>query len=541
MKPVTESTRVVKGVFILTAAALVTKLLSAVYRVPFQNIVGDTGFYIYQQVYPFYGLVLVLSTYGFPVVISKLYTEQKETGNTEGANRLLAVAFLFLSVIGISLFCLFYYGAEWIAGAMGDPELHLLFRIIAFPFLLVPFSSVFRGYFQGKGDMAPTAVSQVGEQFVRVVTILSLSALFISQGYSLYYAAGGAAFGSLTGGLVSAFILGLYYLKSRDQGPFRKYRLVSLIKESSSIAKALAVQGFAISVSGMLLILMQMADSLNLYQLLANSGIGAADAKEAKGIYDRGQPLIQLGTVVATSMSLSLVPVILSDTLKNRTESVIHHVKMSLQISVIIGTGATAGLISIIRPANQLLFENTQGSMVLAILSLMILLGSVIITMTSVLQGLNYSVFPAMVIMLGFGLKMMFNVLLVPQFCTVGAAAASIMSMAVILLVLMAKLRMVMKKRILPLSFLLKVFLAALSMAVFLAIYLRITGFLYVCLDSARFAAAVQGLTAVLLGGCLYLLIIIKNRILSEQQLLVLPFGGRLRFLLPNRRSQDKS
>ncbi|MFB8736447.1 oligosaccharide flippase family protein [Bacillus sp. SL00103] len=45
-----------QGAVILTIAGLLSKVLSAVYRVPFQNIVGDTGFYIYQQVYPFLGI-----------------------------------------------------------------------------------------------------------------------------------------------------------------------------------------------------------------------------------------------------------------------------------------------------------------------------------------------------------------------------------------------------------------------------------------------------------------------------------------------------
>ena len=66
----------------------------------------------------------------------------------------------------------------------------------------------------------------------------------------------------------------------------------------------------------MLLIFIQLADSLNLYSLLVDSGIGLETAKELKGVYDRGQPLIQLGTVVATSMSLSLVPLITKEKMK---------------------------------------------------------------------------------------------------------------------------------------------------------------------------------------------------------------------------------
>ena len=53
------------------------------------------------------------------------------------------------------------------------------------------------------------------------------------------------------------------------------------------------------------LIFLQLADSLNLYSLLTEAGIHSEEAKGLKGVYDRGQPLIQLGSIVATSMSLS--------------------------------------------------------------------------------------------------------------------------------------------------------------------------------------------------------------------------------------------
>lgn len=88
------------------------------------------------------------------------------------------------------------------------------------------------------------------------------------------------------------------------------------MEEVLDIVKTLTFQGFAICITGMLLIFIQMADSINLYTLLVSSGIGEFEAKQLKGIYDRGQPLLQLGTVLATSMSLSLVPLISSEKMK---------------------------------------------------------------------------------------------------------------------------------------------------------------------------------------------------------------------------------
>src|SRR5581483_10469078 len=100
MENVSPSKALFRGAFILTIAGLVTKILSAFYRIPFQNIVGDTGFYIYQQIYPFYAIAVSLSTTGFPVVISKLYTEQQEKHDERKSRLLLLVSFLYLQICG---------------------------------------------------------------------------------------------------------------------------------------------------------------------------------------------------------------------------------------------------------------------------------------------------------------------------------------------------------------------------------------------------------------------------------------------------------
>src|SRR3954464_14534758 len=114
-KSIHQSKAVFKGAFILTIAAIITKILSAFYRIPYQNIVGDVGFYIYQQVYPFYGLAVVLSTTGFPVVISKLFAEQREKGNEEKNRFLLFTSYIYLQLFGVVCFLILYFGAGQIA------------------------------------------------------------------------------------------------------------------------------------------------------------------------------------------------------------------------------------------------------------------------------------------------------------------------------------------------------------------------------------------------------------------------------------------
>ena len=61
-----------RGALILMIAGMLSKVLSALYRIPLQNLTGDFGYYIYQQMYPFIGILMMLSLYGFPAAVSKL-------------------------------------------------------------------------------------------------------------------------------------------------------------------------------------------------------------------------------------------------------------------------------------------------------------------------------------------------------------------------------------------------------------------------------------------------------------------------------------
>ncbi|KHF28476.1 putative cell division protein YtgP [Anoxybacillus sp. BCO1] len=315
-----------RGAFILTLAALFTKILSAFYRIPYQNIAGDVGFYIYQQVYPFYGIFLALSTYGYPVAISKLIAQNKQPTYEFAVARL---SFYFLSFISVIMFSILYFGASFFAIMMGDDQLAPLIRVISFAFLLLPFTSVLRGYFQGREEMIPTAVSQVVEQFIRVVAILFLSFLLLHRGFTVYEAGAGAMFGSLIGSFAALFVLVAYMLRRR----MNAYTGIQLPKqEKRKVLSFLAIHGVTICLANMVLVLMQLVDSFTLLPLLRQAGLHEL-AKTAKGIYDRGQPFIQLGTVAATSFSLALVPML------SRKQTQREGVYTAVRVAFVIGLG----------------------------------------------------------------------------------------------------------------------------------------------------------------------------------------------------------
>lgn len=537
MKHENQSRALFRGAFILAIAALVTKILSAVYRIPFQNIVGDVGFYIYQQVYPFYGLAMVLATTGFPVAISKLYAEQKEKGEPEKIGRLIFVSFIILQLFGLICFLLLYFGADSIAHWMNDEKLAILLRVVSIVFLLFPITSILRGYYQGKGDMVPTALSQVGEQFIRAFTILFLAYSFTKLGYSLYLVGGGAMFGSITGSIVSAVILFtfLWIRKEWRMIAPRKGMLPGYFHEAGRILKTLAYQGLTICISGMLMILIQMGDALNLYSLLTDNGYGKEMAKEIKGIFDRGQPLIQLGTIVAASMSLSLVPLITSARIKKDTSFLQDKIQLSIRISIVIGMGASLGLWAIIEPANMMLFEDKAGSAVLGVLSFVILLSSVITTIIAIMQGLGSLLFPAVTVLAAFPIKFGLNALMVPTLGTMGAAYATLITLVLICLLLYVKFRKIHSSSLLTLHFLQTLLTAALMMVLLLKGYLALTNMLTIPVGTERIKATIQALGGAFTGGFLFLFIILRGGVFLEKELSLFPFGSKLSLLLPKK------
>jgi polysaccharide transporter, PST family len=324
-----------KGAVYLSLAAVFIKILSAVYRVPYQNIAGDVGFYVYQQVYPFYGIAIVLSTYGFPVIISKLICE--------GVNdrfRIVKTAFLSLFVVSFIVFLTIFINALPIAKVMGDELLELPLKAISFTFFIIPLLSVLRGYFQGQEDMLPTAMSQVIEQLTRVVVILLFTYFFISNGFGPYAAGLGAAIGSVVGGVFGCLALFLFYRRE----PLTARQLHQKNKPFClTTVKIIFIQGTMICFSSLLLIIFQFIDSLTVLRILLENGIELELAKISKGVFDRGQPLVQMGTVITTSFSLVVVPLITKVSLEGRLDLIQKYSSLALRISCLVGFNWVSG------------------------------------------------------------------------------------------------------------------------------------------------------------------------------------------------------
>ncbi|WP_096156065.1 putative polysaccharide biosynthesis protein [Bacillus sp. FJAT-45066] len=514
-----------RGAMILTVAGIITKILSAGYRIPFQNIVGDVGFYIYQQVYPFYGVALILSIYGFPVVISKLVAEQPLAERRAAIHKIMNVSFILLSFLGLLLFISLYVGAREIAILMGDVRLTSIIKVTSFTFLILPIVSTLRGAFQGENNMTPTAVSQVSEQFFRVLFIIGASYFLLVKGESLYTIGAGAMLGSVVGGIVALVLLLFLWRKyKRNEEGKEKTTLTTL-----EISKVLFIQGFTICISSLLLILLQMIDAFTIYAILIQTGIEEELAKQLKGSYDRGQPLIQLGTVVATAFSLSLVPLITIAKGKNDQQLIKDKVSLSIRVSILIGLGASFGLALLIGPINTMLFKNSFSSDVLFVLSFSILFSSIALTAAAILHGLNKPLLPAGFVLIGVGAKWIMNVGLVPVYGTLGAAFSTVLALAVVAFLLIMSVKKRTGVAIWNTSHVYTLGKAVILMTILLVAYMQVTSLLQ---WDGRLSATIIAFIGVFLGGAIYLVTILRSSFFQEKELSLLPLGNKITFLL---------
>ena len=509
------------------------KILSALYRIPYQNIVGDVGFYIYQQAYPFYAFALVLSTYGFPVIISKLLAELKEEKGAYTKADIIFVSWVSLSIMSITLFISLFFGAGHIAGIMNDPMMVKSIQVVSFGFLFIPIVSVLKGLFQSEGDTIPTAVSQVAEQSVRVCCILLFAFIYYQYGLSLYEVSEGAFLGSVIGSVVSGAVLVFYYLKRRKIAKTPVISSLNIRRSFMPLMRMIIGQGLIFSITSLVLVFIQFMDAFLLYPLLSTSGLEVIEAKQWKGIYDRGQPLLQVGTSATIALSLTIVPLISKYKQQQNLKVVEKYSELTFRLSLMLGMAAAAGLFVMMDLVNKLLFTNASGSNALQILMISILFYSLMMTGMFVLQSLGNNMISILFICIGLIIKFILMIILIPKMQIVGAAISTTACFVVMALLVLVYVRKIIKKPMIIGKTFWVIVQSAFIMSVVLYVERLIFAIVMDPVSSDRLVLAFQVFTMVASGALVYLYYVIRRGVFSVEELALLPFGSKMAKFLP--------
>ena len=76
------------GAALLAMATAIVKVIGALYKIPLNAIIGTKGFAYFNTAYDIYSVLLMISTAGLPVAMSRMISEASSLNNTRQMRRI---------------------------------------------------------------------------------------------------------------------------------------------------------------------------------------------------------------------------------------------------------------------------------------------------------------------------------------------------------------------------------------------------------------------------------------------------------------------
>lgn len=518
----------VEGTIIASAAILLTKLLGAIYVIPFYSIIGTQGGALYSYAYNVYSLFLDISVAGLPVAMSKIISEYNTLGLYEAKERAYKIGRNFILIISMLCFLiLFFFSKEVAHLIIGDitggntiEDISFVMKCVSFCLLIIPFLSVSRGYLQGHKFIGATSSSQIIEQVVRIAVILLGSYIVVNiLGKSVSIGVGVAVLGAFFGGL-AAFIYLKYKINSNKKmfNPQKKGAKNDV--SSLEIVKKIAIYALPLVITSVVTNVYSLTDLTLVIRGLAKLGYSAADAEVISSVISTwGVKICMIINSIAIGLSVSLMPNMVSSFVKNDTGETNRRFTQAINIIIVAALPLAVGLSVLSGPVYTLFYGHSlYGTIILKYLSFTAFFASLHIVMGMALQGLNKYKIIYINTILGFltnaildiPLMLLFNKLgIYPYY---GAITATIIGYALSITLILISLKRSMKfsyKK--TLSVIKRIVFPILAMASVLVILDLLIPDL-----SGRLIQIPIILLSALAGGALYIVMTYKNKTLED-------------------------
>lgn len=521
---------------ILALAGIVTKLIGFVYRIPMTNLLGEQGNGIYSVAYGIYNIALTLSSYSLPLAVSKLVSARFAKREYRNAWRIFQDALLFALIAG-SIACLvLFFGADALEELYARNGLAKPLRILAPTTFVVALLGVFRGYFQGKGTMMPTAFSQIVEQLVNALISVLAAWQFVriysdSPQKAAYGAAGGTV-GTLAGAAAALCFLLVVFSAYLPVVKRQNARDRSKQESHARLYQALLFTVFPIILSQTIYQIGYTIDDFLFGNLMAGRQIADDVISSLQGVFNtQYNLLINLPVAVASAMAASTIPSIVASGVQGKKRERNQKIHVVVKLNMAIAFPSAVGLALLSRPIITLLFPSLVTYRDVAVYLLLTGSSAVIFyalsTITgAILQGGNYMRIPV----IHSGISLVFHVVLVYsllKFTDLGVYALIIGNVTFPLLVSLLNCRAVKKKMgyrwELKRTFLFP-FFSSLLMGIVIFLVNFIVQLLFSSIDGMD---NISSLISLILGGGLgifvYGAVLLATRCFSQEEMRGLP------------------
>lgn len=427
-----KSNSFVSGVLILTISNLLVKMAGLLFKIPMNYIVGDTGMGYYNSAYSVYTFFYMLSTSGLPIAISVMVSENRSKGKIAAAKLVYRIALILFIVLGLGACILMVGGASSLAGLIKSDGADLSIAVIAPTMFFICISSAIRGYFQGCGNMVPTAISQLIEAIGKLVIGVAAASYAIRQGYGISVIAAYAASGLTIGSIGGWIYLAGAKLVRRDRDLMDGD---SLLKNDSGIAREVPKKSeilarfvkisLPVTLSSSVMSLTNMIDTALIQRILQSSGMTEETAATLYGNYTSlAVPMFNLPPVFVYPIAYSLVPAISAALASKNIEEARVKTEVSLRYAVMIGLPCALGMSVLADPILCLFYKESSAHLASPLLTYLApssFFVCILAVTNSVLQGSGKEKLPVISMLCGAVVKCVSSVVLLNRFGIVGA------------------------------------------------------------------------------------------------------------------------
>lgn len=520
-----------KGTAILTAATFIVKFINIFFSIPLANFLDDEGMGHFNTAYDIFIFFSVLASSGTPVAISRMVSVAYAQGRKRQADKIFRVAFVLFSCIGLlgSIVMAAFSRQFAIMMNQNDRSMYAIAALAPMSFFMA-LSSCLRGYFQGRSNMTPTAVSQVLESFIKLFVGIAL-ALYLMKTTGLpELGAAGAILGVSIGSFFAVLYILIYYFRKKRQIEYAPDE--PAISSTKSILRDILTFAVPVIVGSTFLSALDIVDSAVMMHRLQNAaGISENAAIAMKGWLGMARKYFDLPNAVIVPISTSVLPMLAGVIAKRDRDGTRSVSTLGLRMTLMVAIPAAVGLCVFSRPiCDLLLFSKpdfaANTAPLLMIMAPAVVMASLVYTTNSMIQAVGKVHVPVINMIVGTVVRIGVVYVLcgIPKINVLGSAIGTFVSYFIMIALNLFALHRMLPEMPGVLRMSARPLLAALIMAaVSLPVY---------WLLAQAISGKIAVIVAIVAAVVVYVVAAVLTKAITREEIVHLPKGEKIAALL---------
>ena len=366
---------------LLTGTGLFSQILGFFYRIALSRLIGAETMGLYQLIMPIYSVFLSIAAVGLTTTVSTLTAEYHTLGRKDCIHqtlrRCLTAFLLIVLVLGLAVIL---FSDAISVYLLGDARTRLGLVLLIPCLLLTGVENLHKHTFYGSGNVRPPALTEICEQIIRTVAVLTLLLIFLPQNPE-------RTVGLIVAGMVLCEIFSattLVILFRRHMG--RRHKSGPPAVSWKRITSVAVPVGFTALLGN----LMGSVTSVMIPQRLVVGGMEASDAMSAFGVLcGMTIPLLNMPAALMGAFCLIMVPKLDESVALNDQRGLHRRLGRTITATSALMMPATA-LLSVIGPSlGSLLFRDPRVGSHMLPLAVALLLCCYQSVLASALNGIQ--------------------------------------------------------------------------------------------------------------------------------------------------------